>query len=75
MKNKTYGKEKMRIDQTKQTTVLRIKNHILSNVFNEKYGLKLWENVTTELGLKGLKLTCLFSEELKWVFFAALEHS
>ena len=37
----------MRINQTKLTKVLKIKNEILSNLFNEKYGLKLGELVNT----------------------------
>ena len=35
----TFGDEKMRIDQTKP----KIKSQILSNLFNEKYGLRLGE--------------------------------
>ena len=34
----TFGDEKMRIDQTKPT-----ESQILSNLFNEKYGLRLGE--------------------------------
>ena len=37
--NMTFGDEKMRIDQTKP----KIKSQILSNLFNEKYGLRLGE--------------------------------
>ena len=42
----TFGDEKMRIDQTSQ--LLKIKSQILSNLFNEKYGLRLGEfkNIT-----------------------------
>ena len=42
----TFGDEKMRIDQ--QSQLLKIKIKILSNLFNEKYGLRLGEfNNTT----------------------------
>ena len=47
IRNKTYGNKKMSIDQTKQTTK-KIKSKIISNLFNEKYGLQLGElnNIT-----------------------------
>ena len=38
----TFGDAKMRIDQTK-TTILTIKSQIISNLFNETYGLRLGE--------------------------------
>ena len=43
----------MRIDQTKP--LLTVKNKILSNLFKEKYGLKL----AIQLGLKGLMAVTL----------------
>ena len=36
----------------KQNKLLKIKNKLLSNLFNEKYGLKLGEFNNTVLGLK-----------------------
>ena len=47
----TFGDEKMRIDQTKP----KIKSQILSNLFNEKYGLRLGEfnNTTSTERVKG----------------------
>ena len=39
----TFGDEKMRIDQSQ---LLKIKSQILSNLFNEKYGLRVGEFIS-----------------------------
>ena len=38
----------------KGSKLLKIKNKIFLNLFNEKYGLKFGEFLTIQLGLKGL---------------------
>ena len=56
----TFGDEKMRIDQTKPTTEVKIKSQILSNLFNEKYGLRLGEFKNTT-GTERVKTWASFS--------------
>ena len=46
-----FTKEKMRIDQTNK--LLKIKSKILSNSFNEKFGLKFGEFNNTTWTEKG----------------------
>ena len=58
MQIKTFCNEKMIIKQSK---LLKIKNKILSNLFNKKYGLKLGEfNNTT--GTERVKLVVQYKE-------------